>query len=220
MPSLVSQAVSQSVNNIYWVPNERGCHETERRQGSWPWGAARTMMESEKRQRHAHRKQEQQRLRKGLSRGWAPRLCWAPAAQQPCHSLGLLISELIGYSNNPVREVVLISTSLSFLTCKINSSEQSRCGKARVGAVCPTVQEVRGHWNLAGEAVEQRRALATAVWGSLHYQAHFLKSQVSNEGQNYEIPVFGFGWGDDKRITICTFGSSTCSVVSYLCDLC
>lgn len=143
MPSLVSQAVSQSVNNIYWVPNERGSHETERRQGFWPWGAARTM-ESEKRQRHTHRKQEKQRLIKGLSRGWAPCLCWAPTAQQPRHSLGLLISELIRYSNNPVREVVLISTSLSFLTRKINSSEQSRCGKARVGAVCPTVQEVGG----------------------------------------------------------------------------
>ena len=53
------------------------------------------------------------------------------------------ISELIGYSCNPLREVVSVSPSLSFLNCKINSSEQSRCGKARVGAVCPALLELR-----------------------------------------------------------------------------
>ena len=59
----------------------------------------------------------------------------------PCQSVS--ISELIGYSCNPLREVVSISPSLSFLNCKINSSEQSRCGTARVGAVCPTLLELR-----------------------------------------------------------------------------
>lgn len=36
MPSLVSQAVSQSVNNIYCVSNERRYYKIERRHRLWP----------------------------------------------------------------------------------------------------------------------------------------------------------------------------------------
>ena len=175
MPSLVSQAVSQSVNNIYWVPNERGCHETGRRQGLWPWGAARTMMESEKRKRHAHRKLEKQCLTEQSTRaiqgvGSSPLL--SPDSTGTLASLRVSASLLGTHAMlwGKWFQFLQVSVFLNWLLRRAVKVWQSQSGCS-----LPHHAGGQGHWRLTGEAGKESTALATYVWGSSPFQAlpHF-----------------------------------------------
>lgn len=110
--AIFSQAVSQSVNNIYWVPNERRCPETARRRGLWPWGAARTMTESE--QRDKARKAIEAAPQQERPGGCTTHLCGAPPARGAIYAKGLFITELLGPSSNAAKDVsYLLRASVS-----------------------------------------------------------------------------------------------------------
>lgn len=130
----------------------------------------------------------------------------------------LFIRELNGYSSNPLMEAALTSLSLSFLNCQMNSIEFKGAAKP-VSVQLDPHTGVRGHWTLAGEG-RGDECFNYSCSRSLPLSGPLRKCKFSKKEKGYKITVSRFGWGDDKRFAICTFGFSTCSVLSYLCDLC
>lgn len=197
--AIFSQAVSQSVNNIYWVPNERRCHETERRHGLWPWGAARTMTESEKRDKaqNAVEAASQQ----GQPGGWASHVCRAPPTRRAVHSKGLFLSELPAPSRYAPRDVVLASLSLSFPNCKMNSNQGSTRGRASVCAAHSTAHAgVTGH-RKPGRARGKQRA--SAAWdASLLSRLVSVRFQRRAELWNYCFKVWLRRWQKNRILHI------------------
>lgn len=136
------------------------------------------------------------------------------------HAKGLfLISELTGSS--PKRQgtwFYLLQASVSS-TAKWTQTRSPRGAKPVFARGSFHHAEVRGQRKLrgghVGTAVLPLQLCETPhPFGSVKTMLGF------RWGQGYEIAVLRSGWGDDKRIAICTFGSSTCSVLSCLCDLC
>lgn len=219
MPSLVSQAVSQSVNNIYWMPNERGCHETGRRQGLWPWGAARTMMESEKRQSHAHRKLEKQCLIEQSTR-----------ASQGVGTSPLLSPEGTGTLASLVwwayRVLMQFSEGSGFNFSKSQfsstdcSSEQSVAKPEWVQFVPPCGRS--GALKPDGGGRQGEHSLSYICLRLLNFSGSplpFFKVRFLMKGRTMKF-IFSDLVEERTEESMCTFGSSKCSVLSYLCDLC
>lgn len=117
----------------------------------------------------------------------------------------LFIGELNGYSSNPVMEAALTSLSLSFLNCQMNSNEFKGAAKP-VSVQLDPHTGVRGHWILAGEGRKEDECFNYSCSRSLPLSGPLRKYKFSKKEKGYKITVSRFGWGDDKRFAICTFG--------------
>lgn len=167
---------------------------------------------------HDYKMLEKQHRCKG-SWGWSPS-CLLSTHGEAAHAKGLFISELHGYPSNPGKEVALTSPGLSFLKWEITSNEWSRSGQTRVCTAWSTAQEVKWLWKPEGEGKWEEKCFNYNCSRLFTFSGPQRKCKLSKEEESYKITVLRFGWGDDKRIIICTFGFSTCSVLSCLCDLC
>lgn len=170
MPSLVSQAVSQPVNNIYWVPNERSAARQGGDMGSGLEGQPGQWRSQREDRRHDYKMLEKQHHCKG-SRGWSPSPLLSTCGEA-AHAKGLFISELSGCPSNPGREVAFTSPSLSFLTWKINSNECQGAAKPGSVQLDPQHRRSEGTENWQGRASENRNASTTAVPDSSPFQVH------------------------------------------------
>lgn len=156
MPPLVSQAVSQSVNNIYWVPNESSAMRQRRGVGSGLEGRQDNGSQR-KGGGHDPRMPEKQHLGQGHWKMGTSHLL--STCNRAAHTKGLFGSELDGPPNNPVGEAVFTSPSLSFLSCKMSSNEMPRSGGTGVCAAGLSAAAC-GHCHGLGRAPEQGNAAA------------------------------------------------------------